>query len=146
MTRPSTRSTPGINFCKIVDDTFFEKTYEQNRILGQALVDSVLYLDGKCIATVVTAEEMQKFHVEPKHLEGIVQQLRVTKDVEAAVFLYENGADSFKVSLRSNGKVDVAAIAMKFGGGGHIHAAGVTMSGSSEKIVAQIVAEIESQL
>ncbi|MCI5492989.1 MAG: bifunctional oligoribonuclease/PAP phosphatase NrnA [Lachnospiraceae bacterium] len=136
----------GINFSKIVDDTFFEKTYEQNRIMGQALVDSVLYLDGKCIATVVTAEEMQEFQVEPKHLEGIVQQLRVTKDVEAAVFLYENGTDSFKVSLRSNGKVDVAAIAMKFGGGGHVRAAGVTMSGSSEKIVAQIVAEIESQL
>ena len=136
----------GINFSKIVDDTFFEKTYEQNRIMGQALVDSVLYLDGKCIATVVTAEEMQEFQVDPKHLEGIVQQLRVTKDVEAAVFLYENGADSFKVSLRSNGKVDVAAIAMKFGGGGHVRAAGVTMGGSSEKIVAQIVAEIESQL
>ncbi len=135
-----------INFSKIVDDTFFEKTYEQNRIMGQALVDSVLYLDGKCIATVVTAEEMQEFHVEPKHLEGIVQQLRVTKDVEAAVFLYENGTDSFKVSLRSNGKVDVAAIAMKFGGGGHVRAAGVTMSGTPEKIVAQIVAEIESQL
>lgn len=136
----------GINFTRIVDDTFYKKTFHQNRILGQALVDSKLYLDGKCIATVVTLEEMNEFGVEPKHLEGIVQQLRVTNDVEAALFLYENESGDFKVSMRSNENVNVASILMNFGGGGHIRAAGATMSGTAEDIIEKILVEVAKQL
>ena len=136
----------GINFSKIVDETFFTKTYNQNRIMGQALVKSELYLDGKCIVSVITQEEMKRFDVLPKHLEGIVAQLRVTKDVEAAIFLYENEDGSFKVSTRSSGNVDVSKIAVKYGGGGHARAAGITMNGSADEIVETIVAEVANRL
>lgn len=136
----------GIDFSKIVDDTFFKKTYNQNRILGQALVDSKLHLDGRFITTVVTAAEMESFGVEPKHLEGIVQQLRVTTGVEAALFLYETNASEYKASMRSGGIVNVAAIMMKFGGGGHIRAAGATMQGTAEEITKKIMEEVSRQL
>lgn len=136
----------GIDFTKIVDDTFYKKTFQQNRILGQALVDSRLYLDGKCIATVVTRAQMQEFEVEPKHLEGIVQQLRVTKDVEAAMFLYETPEGDYKVSMRSNGIVDVAGILEGFGGGGHVRAAGATVSGAPEEIIEKILQKVSEQL
>lgn len=136
----------GIDFSAIVDKTFYEKTYNQNRIMGQALTDSTLHLGGQVIFTVVTAEEMEKFEVLPKHLDGIVNQLRVTKDVEVAIFLYETEEHGFKVSMRSNGKVDVAEISMKFGGGGHVRAAGVTMYGSVAEIRDTLLAEIEKQL
>ena len=136
----------GIDFSRIVDKTYYEKTYEQNRILGQALVDSQLFLDGKCIASIVTKEEMEKYQVLPKHLEGIVQQLRATKDVEAAIFLYENEDGSFKVSMRSSGKVDVAVIMMSYGGGGHIRAAGATIEGNAKEILEGIVKDVEKQL
>ena len=79
----------GIDFTEIVDKTFYTKTYQQNRIMGQALVQSRLELGGAVITSVVTKEQMEEFEVLPKHLDGIVSQLRVTKDVEAAVFLYE---------------------------------------------------------
>ena len=101
----------GIDFTEIVDKTFYTKTYEQNRILGQALVQSKLELGGAVITSVVTKEQMEEFEVLPKHLDGIVSQLRVTKDVEAAVFLYET-EDGYKVSMRSNGGMDVAKVAM----------------------------------
>ena len=55
---------------------------------------------------------------DSKDLEGIVSQLRVTRGVEVAVFMYETGAQEFKVSLRSGGKVDVSRVAQYFGGGG----------------------------
>ena len=86
----------GIDFPKIVDQTFFTKTYEQNRIMGLALVKSKLHLDGKCISSIITAEEMREYNVLPKHLDGIVSQLRVTKDVEAAVFLYQTDEENYK--------------------------------------------------
>ena len=88
---------------------------------------------------------MEEFEVLPKHLDGIVSQLRVTKDVEAAVFLYET-EDGYKVSMRSNGKVDVARVASYFGGGGHVKAAGCTMQGSAFDVVNSLTLDIERQL
>lgn len=136
----------GIDFSKIVDETFYTKTFEQNQILGKALLNSRLLLNGKMIASVITMEEMKQYHVLPKHLDGIVNQLRVTKGVEAAVFLYENEDGSYKVSTRSNGLVNVAELAVKFGGGGHERAAGFSMEGTPEDLIEKVAFEIEKQL
>lgn len=135
----------GIDFTKIVDQTFYTKTFNQNRILGRALIDAKLELNGAAITSVVTKEEMEAYEVLPKHLDGIVSQLRVTKDVEAAIFLYETD-DGYKVSMRSNEKVDVAKIAMEFGGGGHVRAAGVSMEGDAQDILNKILAKMQEQL
>ena len=74
--------------------------------MGLALVKSKLHLDGKCISSIITAEEMKEYDVLPKHLDGIVSQLRVTKDVEVAVFLYQTDEENYKVSTRSASYVD----------------------------------------
>ena len=136
----------GINYPRIVDETYYTKTYNQNRILGVALLKSRLHLEGKCISSVITAEEMAQYEVLPKHLEGIVSQLRVTKGVEVAIFLYELEAGTFKVSTRSAEYVDVAQIAVRHGGGGHKRAAGFSMTGESDAIIGEIVSEVAEQL
>ena len=41
--------------------------------MGLALVKSKLHLDGKCISSIITAEEMREYNVLPKHLDGIRQ-------------------------------------------------------------------------
>lgn len=135
----------GIPFTEIIDKTFYTKTFQQNRILGQALLQAERKLGNAVIVSVVTKEQMEQFDVLPKHLDGIVSQLRATKDVELALFLYETD-DGYKVSMRSNGRVDVSKIAMKFGGGGHVRAAGVSMKGSAEEITALILDETRQQL
>ena len=136
----------GIDYSEIVDATFYTKTYAQNQILGQALLDSRLYLDGRCIISVVTKEEMDEFGVLPKHLDGIVNQLRVTKGVVVAAFMYQNEDGSFKVSLRANGTFDVAELAMHFGGGGHVKAAGYTAFEDAETAKDILLEEIEKRL
>ena len=136
----------GIDYSKIIDETFYAKTFEQNQILGKALLSARRYLDGKMIASVVTMEDMEQYHVLPRHLDGIVNQLRVTKGVEAAVFLYELEKGDYKVSMRTNPSVDAAVIAQKFGGGGHMRAAGFSMEGEPEEIIRTIIEEAEKQL
>lgn len=136
----------GIDFSKIVDETFYQKTFAQNQILGRALQDSYTLLDGKAIASVVTKEIMKSYSVGPKDLDGIVNQLRVTKGVECAIFIYEMGTQDYKVSLRSNGKVDVNSIAANFGGGGHIKAAGCTVQGDVHEMIEKIAAKVNEQL
>ena len=136
----------GIDYPKIVDETFYTKTFNQNKVLGQALLNSKLYLDGKVIASVITHQEMLVFDVLPKHLDGIVNQLRITKDVIVALFLYENEDGTFKGSLRVNGEFDVAKIAAVFGGGGHVKAAGFSIDGPADEAISKVVAEIEKNI
>lgn len=136
----------GIDYPKIVTDTFYLKTYDQNRILGYALLNSKLYLDGKVILTYLTKENLEEFHCTPKELDGIVNQLRVTKGTEVAVFLYEAQDGSFKASFRVTGDVNVAEIAQVFGGGGHVKAAGCNIFGEIDTVVERILDEIKKRL
>lgn len=136
----------GIPFTRIVDETFFTKTYNQNRIMGKVLMDSRLYLDGALIVGVASQADLERFEVLPKHLDGIVNQLRVTKGVEAALFLYETKPGCYKASLRSNGKVNVASLAAKLGGGGHVMAAGAELCEDLEVLIEKICQEVEHQL
>lgn len=136
----------GIPFTNIIDNTFYTKTYVQNQILGRALLESVLFYDGKCIFSVVKKNEFDFYNITSKDLDGIVEQLRVTKGVECAIFLYEVGELEYKVSLRSNEIVDVSAIATYFGGGGHIRAAGFNMKGNVYDVINNISEQIELQL
>lgn len=136
----------GINGSEIIDKTYYEKTYIQNQILGRALLESMLIMDKRCIVSVIRQRSMQFFQAQPSDLEGIVSQLRQTKGVEVAIFLHEIEPQKFKVSLRSKGAVDVSVIAKHFGGGGHVRAAGVTMSGSSYDVINNITARIALQM
>lgn len=95
---------------------------------------------------MVDKKTMSFYDATPHDLEGIVNQLRNTKGVECAIFMYQTNTLEYKVSLRSNGKIDVAKIAMMFGGGGHVRAAGVTMQGTYHDIINNLSAQIEKQL
>lgn len=136
----------GVAFTKIIDESFFQKTYLQNQILGRALLESIRFFHKTCIAAVLRKKELDFYGVGPRDLSGIVSQLALTKGVECAIFLYETSPHIFKVSLRSNSYLDVSAIAVHFGGGGHVHAAGCTMMGSEHDVINNISSEIAIQL
>lgn len=131
---------------EIIDKTYYEKTYAQNRVLGHALLNSTLALNNQCIVSYVTKDIMDEFQVKQKDLEGIVSQLRVTQGVEVAIFFYEIGLDEYKVSLRASGAVDVSKVAQVFGGGGHVKAAGLTMKGKVQDIIDALIEQIGKQL
>ena len=82
----------------------------------------------------------------PQDLDGIVSQLRDTRGVDCAIFMYETDIMQYKVSMRSTDRVNVAEIASYFGGGGHKKAAGCTMSGTFHDVVNNLSLHIEKQL
>lgn len=136
----------GFDFSKLIDETFYEKTYVQNQILGRALLESFLFMNGKCVVSMVDRKTMNFYQAGPHDLEGIANQLRNTKGVECAIFMYQLDTREYKVSLRSNGKVNVEKVASFFGGGGHERAAGVTMQGTFYDIVNSLSEQIDIQL
>lgn len=136
----------GIDFGRIIDDSFYRKTYVQNQILGRALLESVMFLGGACVFSVVRRKDMEFYGVDSADLDGIVDQLRITDGVECAIFMHETENHEYKVSMRSNSKVDVSKVAVYFGGGGHVRAAGCTMSGSIHDVINNLSTHIARQL
>lgn len=136
----------GFDFSKIIDDTFYEKTYVQTQIMGRAILESVRFMHDKCIVSMVSRRMMEFYQVTPGDLDGIVNQLLAVKGVECAIFMYETGTLEYKISMRSKGKVDVAGVAVKFGGGGHVRAAGCTMNGTYHDNINNLAIGIAEQL
>ena len=136
----------GFDFPTIIDETFYEKTYVQNQILGRALFESILFMDGKCIVSSLDQKTMKFYNLQPSDLDGIVNQLRIIKGVECAIFMYETGNLEYKVSMRSCKYIDVSKVAAYFGGGGHVRAAGCSMNGTFYDVINNISAQIELQM
>ena len=104
-----------------------------------------MLLNGKCIIGCIRKRDMEFYGVEPKDLDGIVDQLRITKGVEVAVFLYEvrHRNLSEHALQRSCGCHMVASY---FSGGGHVKAAGCTMQGSVYDVINNLTGHIEKQI
>lgn len=136
----------GFDFPGLIEETFYQKTYLQSQIMGRALMESVRFMDGQCIVSVIDRKTMDFYQVDSKDLEGIVNQLRNIKGVHCAIFMYETAPLEYKVSLRSDEKVDVSKVASRFGGGGHVRAAGCSMKGTSHDCINNLSLHIEEQL
>lgn len=136
----------GFDFGSLIDHVFYEKTYLQNQILGRALLESIRLLDGRCIVSVISKQTMDFYGAESSDLDGIVSQMLLTIGVDCSIFAYELAPLEYKVSLRSNGAVDVAKVAAIFGGGGHQRAAGCSVNGTYHDVINNIMKYVQHQL
>lgn len=90
----------------------------------------------------VTLEDVTASGASNEDLDGLVNYPRNIEGVEVGLLFKERGEGIVKVSLRSNGKADVALVAKSFGGGGHIRAAGCTVQGTLEEAIERVVKEV----
>lgn len=130
----------------LIQRCFYEKTYLQSQILGRCLMESVRFMDGKCVVSWVDKKTQEFYGVTSKDYEGIVSQLRNIRGVDVSIFMYETENLVYKVSLRSSERVNVAKIAERYGGGGHARAAGCNMAGTVYDCVNNLSMYIEKQL
>lgn len=135
----------GFDFTWLIDHVFYEKTYTQNQILGRALLESITLMHGKVIASVVSRQTMDFYGVNGNDLDGIVNQLMFTIGTDVAIFMYEEEPMMYRVSLRSNGNIDVSKVAKLLGGGGHVRASGCTLNGTAHDAINSITNYIQQQ-
>lgn len=136
----------GFDFPKLILETFYQRTYVQSQIMGRALMESIRFMDNRCIVSSVDRKTMEFYEATPKDLDGIVNQLRNIKGIECAIFMYQTDTLEYKVSMRSSELVDVSVVAAYFGGGGHARAAGCTMRGTFYDCVNNLSLHIAEQL
>lgn len=89
--------------------------------------------DGKIIACNVRREDVEKYGLDITAADALVTEMKNVSGVEIAAVLKDKAPDQQKVSLRSKDYFDVSEMAKRFGGGGHKHAAGLTIDAENEK-------------
>ncbi len=116
---------------------YFSNTPGRVRLLGTAL--NRMELDAPIAWTTITLDDMQQAEGSVEDCEGIVNHLIAIAGVEAAAFFREVIPDQqYRLSLRSKGSVDVAAVAERFGGGGHRNASGCTLEGTRAEVTRKV--------
>jgi phosphoesterase RecJ-like protein len=124
-------------------------TYSLGRIklLNLALDSLEISKNGKLSIMTITNAMFEYTKTQPEDVDGMINYARRIEDVKVAALIQEqkNGnvkSDNqrrFHVSLRSDGSVDVAAVAGAFGGGGHPSAAGFQVETSLLKLKSDII-------
>jgi phosphoesterase RecJ-like protein len=128
----------GADPIQISKDTYFRTPMSKLLLLGAALNN--LHREGRLAWLWITHNDMVRTCAAEEECEGIVNYALSIADVEAAVFLHELPEQRIRMSLRSKGNVNVAAIAEGLGGGGHENAAGCTIDGPLGRALEEILA------
>ena len=118
-----------IEIGEFAPDEVYRNVYEQLpvakiRLLSEVLGTLQVTDNGKIASVYATQEMLRKTGTTLDAVEGIVNQIQVIAGVEVALCVSEMTDRSTKVSLRSQGQVDVSQLAAEFEGGGHARAAG----------------------
>ena len=100
------------------------------KLSGVALATMRVELDGRLAWATVTRKMLREAGAVMAESEGIIDTLNSIAGLELAILFKEVQSELTKISVRSRGGVDAAALCATFGGGGHIRAAGAELDKS----------------
>jgi len=136
----------GIDTAEINRQLFEAKSFDMLRAERAGFDRLHLYCDGRVGIITFPLALRESLGVKDEHLATLIDVARAVRGVEVAVSLRETSQGSpIRASFRSNIDFDVAAVAAKFGGGGHLRAAGASIGVSSveeaEELVRLVISE-----
>ena len=116
---------------------YFAHSVAKMRLLGEALRS--LHTEAHIGWTWVTQEQMERYEAKEEDCEGLVNYVLSIGEIEVAALFRELPDGRLRVSLRSKGRLDVAKVAERFGGGGHECASGCSLDGPLNLAVPQVL-------
>lgn len=131
-----------IDYSLIYHHIIHARTLKTIRMQGVLAQNMVFLSNGEIIMSYVTKEQMEQYGASKEDIDGVVNYVKNIEGVCVAAFIYPVNDNTYKLSLRSIAPYDVAAICKEFGGGGHIRAAGVTLTGELTEVLEKIQASL----
>lgn len=120
----------GGNVQAIAKNIFHAHEFKKLKLWGKVLQDLYVTKDGAAIVGV-PRKEYEALGAKREDLSGVIDYINSMEEARYSVLLSEDEKGNVKASLRTRKPdVDVKALAEKFGGGGHVKAAGFTVKGS----------------
>lgn len=110
---------------------------------GKVVSEAEFLQGGRVALANVTQAMLKEYKISMSEAESAVDVLRNLSQVEVAVLVKNMTDDLQKISFRSKEFFNVSAVAEKFGGGGHIKAAGASIQGKNEDVYKQMKAFFE---
>ncbi len=135
----------GFDFSRINDLLFSTRAYKALKILARALLSMELAFSDKAAFMRLTNADFKETNASSEHTESVINHGMMVPGVKISV-LFRQEANRVSITFRSKGNIDVSALAKKFGGGGHKHAAGCKSNLSLIAIEKQIRQEVSKIL
>ncbi|MBI5143082.1 MAG: bifunctional oligoribonuclease/PAP phosphatase NrnA [Nitrospirae bacterium] len=132
----------GVKPWSITENVYESISPARMRLMGMA-INGIRFHDDVAVI-VVTHDMYRETGTTDEDTENFANLARSIQGVEVAVFIRQTGPESFKVSMRSKGRVNVAAIAETIRGGGHHNAAGGKMDGTLAEVEERIVVALKN--
>lgn len=130
---------------KSINSLLFESKSRVKFQLELAAMESMRFFCNDAVAAIIITRKMMEGCL-PSDVEGIASIPTTIEGVEVGILLREMANGGYKVSLRTSEKVDAAVICEKFGGGGHLRAAGCELPGKGTEAINSLLVEIEKVL
>ena len=121
----------GIDTAEINRLLFDSKTEAQLKAEGLTLNKMQSLFGGRLALACITKNDRDTLGLKFEDFETAIDIVRSLRGVEISAVIKEQDDGTYKASLRSVG-ADVASVCAKFGGGGHIRAAGCSVAAKSE--------------
>jgi bifunctional oligoribonuclease and PAP phosphatase NrnA len=110
------------------------------KLNGLALATMRVELEGRLAWAKVTRRMLREANAVMAESEGIIDTLNSIAGLELAILFKEVNGELTKISVRSRGGVDAAAMCAIFGGGGHIRAAGAEIEKPMDEAIKLVLA------
>lgn len=123
----------------VYEETPFGYLHAAGAVLSRAQLD----VDRRFVWSVLTIEDLKESGIRATDTDPLIDVIRTAVESDVALLVKEVDDGKVKGSLRSRGRVDVGAIAVELGGGGHHNAAGFTFPGSAEGAVDAVRSRLE---
>ncbi|MCF7895296.1 MAG: bifunctional oligoribonuclease/PAP phosphatase NrnA [Candidatus Omnitrophica bacterium] len=124
----------GINFAKISEIVYWSKS-KQAMLLWSLCIKRMKFLNNdKIVWSIVRKRDFKKFSANDEDVDSFPNEMLSIKGVQIVIFFREKDNNQLRVSLRSKGKANVALLASRFEGGGHLDIAGFYISNSDQSI------------
>ncbi len=137
---------PGLDSYEVTRHLFEEHPLARMKLEGIMLERMEILLDGKLVLSTLHAEDFDRVGAAFSDSENMVNRLRESRGVEAGILITGMADGNFRVSFRSKGRLDVAAIAALLGGGGHRNAAGLKTTLPLQELKKTIVSAVAQAL
>lgn len=133
----------GIEPFMVADRVLEALTREQAELVRLALSTLTVNSTGRIACIIVTLDTLRASGADETDTDILLPYVRSLSGVEVGILARERKEGGIKVSLRSRERVDVAAVALAFGGGGHVRAAGCNVDGEVDEAMKSLLAVVD---
>ncbi len=135
----------GIDFHRITNTIYWARSRNAALLSSLCLSRSVFHYKGMLVWSLITKKDLRRYKAREEDLDACADEMRAIRNVKIAILFREEEGGTLRVSLRSKERINIAALARKYSGGGHYDVAGCIIS-KAPRVRQRLIAEAKKLL